>query len=60
MKLSKRTAVLHLPDGRILENIKEEADRIRQQNKLLSDLTAAEAQAEKLDAQTGEMELAEE
>ncbi len=43
-----------------LEKVTKEADRARQQNKLLSDLTAAEAQAEKLDAQTGDMELAEE
>ena len=41
-----------------LANVTKEADRARQQNKLLAELSAAEAQAEKLDAQAGDMELA--
>ena len=43
-----------------LEKVTKEAGNARQQNKLLAELTAAEEQAEKLEAHAGEMELAEE
>ncbi len=40
-----------------LAKVTKEAEHAKQQNKLLSELTAAESQAEQLDAQAGEIEL---